>query len=295
MKEPTLPRRHANGIEIEYDAFGSPTDPALLLIMGLSMQLTGWEPEFCELLAGRGFHVIRFDNRDMGLSTHLDAAPVPNVQSVLLGDHSEVPYLLADLADDAAGLLEALEIERAHVVGVSMGGMIVQELLLRHPDRLLSACSIMSTTGAADVGQPSPEAAAALLTPAPTNREQAIAKGVASWRVFQSPAYPHTDEYLIEQEERFYDRSFHPAGSVRQLAAILASPDRTPGLKAVSTPTLVIHGESDPLINISGGRATAAAIPDAELRTYPGMGHDMPPELWDSYVDEITANAARAK
>ena len=293
--EPTLPRCHANGIEIEYDAFGSPTDPVMLLIMGLSMQLTGWEPGFCTRLADRGFHVIRFDNRDMGLSTHFDAAPVPDVGAVLGGDHSQVAYLLADMADDAAGLLTALGIKAAHVVGVSMGGMIVQELLLRHPDKLLSACSIMSTTGAADVGQPSPDAAAALLTPPATNREQAIAKGMASWRVFQSPAYPHTDEYLREHEAAFYDRSFHPAGSARQLAAILASPDRTPGLKAVSTPTLVIHGEADPLINISGGRATAAAIPDAELRTYPGMGHDLPTELWDSYVDEITANAARAK
>jgi len=290
-----LPRRHANGIEIEYDTFGSPTDPALLLIMGLSMQLTGWEPEFCELLAERGFHVIRFDNRDMGLTTHFDEAPVPNVQSVLLGDHSDVTYLLADLADDAAGLLEALEIERAHVVGVSMGGMIVQELLLRHPDRLLSACSIMSTTGAADVGQPSPEAVTVLLTPSATNREEAIERGVASWRVFQSPAYPRTEEYLREVEAGYYDRGFHPAGSARQLAAILASPDRTPGLKGVTTPTLVIHGEADPLINISGGRATAAAIPDSVLRTYPGMGHDLPPELWDSFVDEITKNAARAE
>jgi pimeloyl-ACP methyl ester carboxylesterase len=293
--EPTLPRCHANGIEIEYDAFGSPTDPAMLLIMGLSMQLTGWEPGFCTRLADRGFHVIRFDNRDMGLSTYFDEAGVPDVGAVLGGDHSQVAYLLADLADDAAGLLTALGIEAAHAVGVSMGGMILQELLLRHPDRLLTACSIMSTTGAGDVGQPSPAAIAALLTPAPTNREEAIAKGVASWRVFESPAYPHPEEYLREHEAAFYDRAFHPAGSARQLAAILASPDRTPGLKAVDTPTLVIHGEADPLVNISGGRATAAAIPDAELRTYPGMGHDLPPELWDSFVEEITKNTARAR
>jgi pimeloyl-ACP methyl ester carboxylesterase len=293
--EPTLPRCHANGIEIEYDTFGSPTDPAMLLIMGLSMQLTGWEPGFCERLAERGFHVIRFDNRDMGLTTYFDDAPAPDIGAVIGGDHSQVAYLLADLADDAAGLLTALGIEAAHVIGVSMGGMIVQELLLRHPDRVLTACSIMSTTGAPEVGQPSTAAIAALLTPPATNREEAIAKGMASWRVFESPAYPHAEEYLREQEAAFYDRAFHPAGSARQLAAIIASPDRTPGLKAVTTPTLVLHGESDPLINISGGRATAAAIPDAELRTYPGMGHDLPPQLWDTYVDEITANAARAK
>ena len=291
---PTLPRRHANGIEIEYDTFGSPTDPAMLLIMGLSMQLTGWEPKLCALLADRGFYVIRYDNRDMGLSTHFDDAPVPDLGAVLGGDYSQVTYLLEDLADDAAGLLTALGIETAHVVGVSMGGMIVQELLLRHPDRLLSAASIMSTTGAADVGMPSPAAAGALLTPPAKNREEAIARGVAAWRILQSPAYPHTDEYLMTQQAASYDRSFHPVGSARQLAAILASPDRTAGLKAVTTPTLVLHGEADPLVDISGGRATAAAIPDSILRTYPGMGHDLPPELWESFVAEIVANTARA-
>ena len=291
--ESALPRCHANGIEIEYDSFGSPGDPVMLLVMGLSMQLTGWEPGLCTLLAERGFHVIRFDNRDIGLSTHLDMAPVPDLAAVLGGDDSAVTYLLADLADDAAGLLDALGIETAHVVGVSMGGMIVQELLLRHPDKVLSACSIMSTTGASDVGQPSPAAATALLSPPATNREEAITKGVATWRVLQSPAYPQSDEFLYEQEAEFYDRSYNPAGSARQLAAILASPDRTPGLKSVTTPTLVIHGEADPLINVSGGEATAAAIPDAVLRTYPGMGHDLPPQLWETFVAEITANTAR--
>ena len=292
---PTLPRCHANGIEIEYDTFGSPTDPAMLLIMGLNMQMTAWEPEFCTRLADRGFSVIRFDNRDIGLSTHFDSVPPPSLGAVLGGDHSQVPYLLADLADDAAGLLTALGIRTAHVVGVSMGGMIAQELLLRHPDKLLSVCSIMSTTGAAEVGQPSPDALAALLKPAATNREEAVTGGVATWRVLQSPAYPQTEEYLRSQEAAFYDRSHHPAGTARQIAAIRASPDRTPGLKNVSTPTLVIHGDADPLVDVSGGRATAAAIPGAELRTYPGMGHDLPPELWDVFVDEITANAARAK
>jgi pimeloyl-ACP methyl ester carboxylesterase len=293
--EPTLPRCHANGIEIEYDTFGSPTDPVMLLIMGLNMQMTGWDPEFCTRLADRGFSVIRFDNRDIGLTTHLDSAPVPDLGAVFAGDHSQVTYLLADFADDAAGLLTALGIEAAHVVGVSMGGMITQELLLRHPDKVLSACSIMSTTGAPDVGQPAPDALAALLRPAAANREEAIDGGVATWRVLQSPAYPPAEEYLRERQAAFYDRSYHPAGTVRQVAAISASPDRTPGLKAVSTPTLVLHGEADPLVNVSGGRATAAAIPGAELRTYPGMGHDLPRELWDTFVDEIAANAARTR
>ena len=289
-----MPRCHANGIEIEYETFGSPSDPTLLLIMGLSMQLTGWEPGLCELLADQGFHVIRFDNRDAGLSTHFDDAPVPSLEAILIGDTSEVTYLLADMADDAAALLTALDIPAAHVVGASMGGMIVQELLMRHPDKLLSACSIMSTTGSADVGHPSPEAAAALLTPPPTTRDEVIERGVLTWRIFQSPAYPMADEKIRTQQAANYDRAFNPAGSVRQLAAILSSPERTTGLKDATTPTLIIHGEADPLVNVTGGRATAAAIPDAILRTYPGMGHDLPPELWGSFVEEIAANAARA-
>ena len=289
-----MPRCHANGIEIEYDTFGSPTDPVLLLVMGLSMQLIGWEPELCERIADRGFHVIRFDNRDVGLSTHFDTAPVPDVGAVLTGDATSVRYLLADLADDAAGLLKALDIDAAHVVGVSMGGMIVQEMLLHHADRLLTACSIMSTTGAPDVGQPSPEAAAALLKPAATSREQAIEQGVDTWRILQSPAYPMTEEVIRRKEEAFYDRCHYPEGGVRQLVAILCSPDRTPGLQSVTTPTLVIHGEADPLINISGAYATAAAVPDSVLRTYPGMGHDLPRELWDSIIDDIVANTKRA-
>jgi pimeloyl-ACP methyl ester carboxylesterase len=289
-----LPRCHANGIEIEYDTFGSPADPAMLLVMGLGMQMTGWEPGLCTQLAAQGFHVIRFDNRDIGLSTHFDSAPLPDPFAVLAGDAGNVPYLLADMADDAAGLLSALGIERAHVVGVSMGGMIVQELLLRHPERLLTACSVMSTTGARNVGQPTPAAATVLVSPPAQNRQQAIDRGVEIWQVLQSPAYAQPESVLREQEAAFYDRSYHPAGSVRQLAAIIASPDRTPGLREVTVPTLVIHGEADPLIEISGGRATAAAIPDSVLRTYPGMGHDLPPELWDSFVDEIVANTKRA-
>jgi pimeloyl-ACP methyl ester carboxylesterase len=289
-----LPRCHANGIEIEYDTFGSPADPAMLLVMGLSMQLTGWEPGLCARLAEQGFHVIRFDNRDIGLSTHLDSAPVPDPLAVLGGDTGGVTYLLGDMADDAAGLLTELGIERAHVVGVSMGGMIVQELMLRHPGRLLTACSIMSTTGAPDVGRPSQAAAAVLVAPPARNRQEAIDQGVQVWRVLESPAYPRGAEVQREQEAAFYDRSHHPAGSARQLAAILASPDRTPGLRGLGIPTLVLHGEADPLIDISGGRATAAAIPNAVLRTYPGMGHDLPPELWDSYIEEIVANTKRA-
>ncbi len=226
-----MPRCVANGIEIEYDSIGSPTNPGMLLVMGLSMQLTGWDPELCALLAKQGFHVIRFDNRDVGLSTHLDDAPLPDPLAVLGGDTSGVPYLLADMADDAAGLLTALGVSGAHVVGVSMGGMIVQELLLRHPELVLSACSIMSTTGASDVGQPSAEAAAALVAPRAATREEAIKRGVGVWRILESPAYPQPEAVLWEQESARYNRSFYPDGPARQLAAILASPDRTPGLR----------------------------------------------------------------
>ena len=289
-----MPRCVANGIEIEYESFGSPTNPAMLLVMGLGMQLTGWDPELCALLAKQGFHVIRFDNRDIGLSTHLDDAPVPDPLAVLGGDTSGVPYLLADMADDAAGLLTALGISGAHVVGASMGGMIVQELLLRHPELVLSACSIMSTTGARDVGQPSAEAAAALIAPRAASREEAIKRGVEVWRILESPAYPQPEPVLWEQETARYNRSFYQDGPARQLAAILASPDRTPGLASVIAPTVVIHGDADSLINVSGGKATAAAIPDAELKIYPGMGHDLPSELWASYVDAIVANTRRA-
>jgi pimeloyl-ACP methyl ester carboxylesterase len=289
-----LPRCVANGIEIEYESFGSPTNPAMLLVMGLGMQLTGWDPELCALLAKQGFHVIRFDNRDIGLSTHLDDAPVPDPLAVLGGDTSGVPYLLADMADDAAGLLTSLGISGAHVVGASMGGMIVQELLLRHPELVLSACSIMSTTGARDVGQPSAEAAAALIAPRAASREEAIKRGVQVWRILESPAYPQPESVLWEQEAARYNRSFYQDGPARQLAAILASPDRTPGLADVIAPTVVIHGDADPLINVSGGKATAAAVPDAELKIYPGMGHDLPPELWGSYIEAIVTNTQRA-
>lgn len=288
-----MPRIHANGIEIEYDAFGSPADPVMLLVMGLGMQMTGWDPEFCERLADQGFRVIRFDNRDIGLSTHFDRAPVADPVAVLGGDTSQVPYLLSDLADDTAGLLAALGIESAHLLGVSMGGMVVQELLLRHPERVLSACSVMSTTGAADVGRPTAEAAATLGGPPALEREAAIERGVQTWRVLQSPAYPRSDEQLRTMVAGFYDRDRNPAGSARQLMAILASPDRTPGLRSVAVPTLVIHGEADPLVDVSGGRATAAAVPGALLRTFPGMGHDLPRELWDEFIAEIVANTKR--
>lgn len=265
----------------------------MLLIMGLGAQLIDWPHEFCQGLAARGYHVILFDNRDAGLSTSFDELGQPNVPAILGGDPSTVPYLLSDMAADTAGLLKELGAERAHVVGASMGGMIAQQLTLDHPELVASLCSIMSTTGDRTVGRPTPEAAAALSRPPATTRDEVIAGATATSRVIGSPAYPASDEWLRERAAAKFDRAFNPAGTQRQYAAILASPDRTPGLRTVATPTLVVHGEADPLIDVSGGRATAAAVPGSELLVIEGMGHDLPKPLWPTLIDAITTNANR--
>lgn len=286
-----MPRVHANGLELEYETFGDPGDPPLLLVMGLGAQLTAWPKGFCELLAAQGFHVVRFDNRDIGLSSYLDDLGLPNVPAIMAGDRSSAPYLLADFAADTAGLLDVLGIEKANVVGASMGGMIVQQLAIDHPDRLLSLCSIMSTTGDRSVGTSSPEALAVLMRPPGATRDDVIAGGLAAQRIIGSPAYPATEDDLRERVAAAYDRAFHPAGVARQMAAVMASPDRTPGLRSVTVPTVVVHGADDPLVNATGGKATAAAIPGAELLVLPGMGHDLPTELWSTISEAITRNA----
>lgn len=290
-----MPSIQANSLTLEYDTFGDPDAPALLLVMGLSMQMIAWQPEFCDRLARRGFHVIRFDNRDIGLSTKIEGEGAgPDLGAILGGDTSSAPYFLWDLAADTVGLLDGLGIAKAHVVGASMGGMIVQELLIRYADRISSACSIMSTTGDRTVGQASPEGLAVLLSPPAVGRDAEIQRGVTILRTLSSPAYPPLDELLEIRAVESYDRSHYPAGTGRQLAAILASGDRTEALRSVKTPTLVIHGEADPLVNVSGGQATAAAIPGSTLLVLPGMGHDLPPQLWDTFIDAIVANAANA-
>ncbi|MFI8185654.1 alpha/beta fold hydrolase [Actinacidiphila glaucinigra] len=290
-----MPRAKSNGIELEYDTFGSPGDPALLLVMGLGAQMTLWRTEFCTALADRGFFVVRYDNRDAGLSTGLDEHPVPDIGAVLSGDPSGVPYLLADMADDAVGLLDALDIHAAHVVGASMGGMIAQQLVIDHPDRVLSLCSVMSTTGDRSVGRASAEAIAAMpgSNGVPLTREVVIDEAVRRAAVIGSPAYPPAPEELRERVTAAYDRAYRPEGYLRQYAAILASPDRTPGLRSVTVPTVVVHGEQDPLVDRSGGRATAAAVPGSELLLIPGMGHDLPEQVWPAVVDAIARNAAR--
>jgi pimeloyl-ACP methyl ester carboxylesterase len=289
-----MPEVRSNGLTISYETIGDPSDPALLLIMGLGAQLVDWPDEFCRLLADRGFHVIRFDNRDIGLSTWLDELPLPDLGDIFGGDFTTVPYLLSDMAADTAGLLKALGIPRAHVVGASMGGMIAQQLAIDRPDLVASLCSIMSTTGDREVGHPTPEAAAALMRPPATDREGAIAAAVAGSKVIGSHTFgvfDVTEDDLVQRAAAKFDRAFHPAGTARQYGAIVASPDRTAALGAVTAPTQVIHGEADPLVDLTGGRATAAAVPGAKLLVIPGMGHDLPRGAWPQILDAIATNA----
>jgi pimeloyl-ACP methyl ester carboxylesterase len=294
MKMPSMPIARANGIDLDYDTFGVPANPPLLLIMGFSVQKIAWDEDFCNALADRGFFVIRFDNRDVGLSTKIESGPAPDLGAAFTGDTSSASYRLADMAADAAGLLDALELPAAHVVGASMGGMIAQEMAIHHPDRVLSLCSIMSTTGDTSVGQPSREAMSALLSPPPRSREEAVAQSVAISAVIGSTGFDRDEDRIRDRAGRAWDRNHESLGVARQLIAILASPDRTASLAGVTSPTVVIHGADDPLIDQSGGRATAAAVPGAELVIIPGMGHDLPLGVWPQVIEAIVANAGRA-
>jgi len=287
-----MPTATANGITIEYETFGDPAAPPVLLIMGFAGQLTLWDPGFCADLADAGFYVIRYDNRDVGLSTWLDDTGEPDLLALLGGDAS-APYSIADMAADAAGLLDALGLDAAHIVGVSMGGMIAQAFAIDHPARVRTLTSIMSSTGDPMVGQPDPDALAALVPAPPTSRQEAMDQDVVMWRTIGSPGFPFDEAMVRERAGAAYDRAFHPAGNSRQFAAIATQPDRTARLAAVTAPTLVIHGEADPLVDPSGGRATAAAIPGARLHLVPGMGHDMPQELSDPFVAELAAHFAQ--
>jgi pimeloyl-ACP methyl ester carboxylesterase len=288
-------RARANGIEIAYEAVGDSSDPPLLLIHGLSRQLIDWRDEFLAALAERGLWVIRFDNRDTGESTHLHDAGRANVEALFGGDTSSAHYTLSDMAADTAGLLDALGLESAHVAGVSLGGMIGQTLAIEHPDRVRSLTSIMSTTGDSEVGQATPEAQEVLVTPPARNAEEAVAIRLESQRVIGSPAFDRDEAWIAQNAARAYERAFDPAGVGRQLAAIIASGDRTARLREVDVPALVVHGEDDSLIGVSGGRATAAAIPGAELITIPGMGHDLPRGVWDRVVGAIAALVVRVE
>jgi pimeloyl-ACP methyl ester carboxylesterase len=282
----------ANGITLAYQTYGDATATPLLLVMGLATQMLGWHEEFCGQLVDAGFFVVRFDNRDIGLSTHMTDAGMPDLQKLFTDPRSAASYTLDEMADDTAGLLDALGIEAAHVVGASMGGMIAQTLAIRHPARVLSLTSIMSTPSP-QIGPPTQEAAAVLLAPAAADREAAVERAVATYKVIGSPGYPLDTDELRRSAGLAYDRAFDPAGVVRQLAAIQASGDRTEGLRGVRVPTVVLPGEADPLVQPDGGRATAEAVPGAKLVTYPGMGHNLPRELWPDVVGEIVAVTGR--
>jgi pimeloyl-ACP methyl ester carboxylesterase len=280
-------------VELCYETFGDRAAPALLLTMGLATQMIGWHEEFCRALADRGFHVIRYDNRDVGRSTAV-TGPVPSVLQLLRRDKRAATYTLDDLAADGVGLLDHLGIERAHVMGASMGGMIAQTMAARHHDRVLSLVSMMSNTGARWIGEPSPRLYRVLLKASPRDREAYIEHAVWVFRKIGSPGFPPDDEQLRELAAQSFDRGRNPAGAARQLAAIIASGDRTPLLRTISAPTLVIHGKQDRLVPLSGGRATARAIPGSRLLVIDGMGHDIPRGAWPRMLDAIEQNAARA-
>lgn len=280
-----------NGITLCYETFGDPSAPPVLLIMGLGTQMVAWDERFCADLAGRGFYVIRFDNRDTGRSTRLDGAHVPGVVEIALRRIQNPAYKLADMALDTVGLLNALELESAHVVGVSMGGMIAQTVAARHPGRTRSLTSIMSNTGARFSGQPALKTYPVLLGKSPTEREAFIAHSAKTWSLIGSPGFERDQIELEAMIGLSFDRGASAAGTARQLGAIIASGDRRRELRAVQAPTLVIHGEADKLVSPSGGRATAKAIDGARLVTIPGMGHDLPRGAWPQILGEIARHA----
>ena len=292
--EPAIAK--VNDIEIVFDTFGDPSASPVLLIMGLGAQMIDWRDDFCERLASRSYWVIRYDNRDVGLSTKFDDAGTPNMMKMFIassqGEILESPYTLEDMADDAVGLLDWLEIEKAHVIGLSMGGMIAQTMAIHHSARLASLISIMSTTGEQDLPPPTTEALAVLTTPAPTDREGCIERSIENWRVLSGPKFPPDEKLLREHAGLQFDRGIHPAGIARQMAAILASGGRREALKSVTTPTLVIHGDVDPLVPIEGGMDTADAIQGAELIIMEGMGHNLPIELWPQLIDAIVLHTS---
>jgi len=282
----------ANGIQIEYEAFGEPDSPALLLIIGIIGQLTFWDEELCQQLAQQGHYVIRFDNRDAGLSSKIEEAGVPDIMQTIetlrKGETINPPYTIEDMADDAVGLLDALGIEKAHICGMSMGGMIAQTIAINYPMRVLSLTSIYSRTGDPEEPQPEPEARKFLLAPPPQEREAYIEHGIKLFSTISGPGFPYDEEWLRNFVAQSYDRAFNPEGVARQLVAILAQKNRRPELKSLSAPALIIHGSDDPLVLVEGGKNTAADIPDAELMIIDGMGHDLPHGgAWPKIIDVI--------
>ena len=288
-------RAHANGIELAYDTFGDPSAPPLLLIMGLGAQMIAWDETFCGMLAGRGYHVIRFDNRDIGMSTTIDSGGVPNIRSMvlqaMLGRPPRAPYTLVDMAEDSVGLLDALAIPSAHLVGASMGGAIAQEIALRHRPRVRTLTSIMSTSGDPSLPPPTREAMAMLMTPTPTDRDGYCRRHAAVMKVLRGPGFPDDEAQDLARADRAFARGVDRAGVARQFAAVLASGSRRRRLAGLDVPTLVLHDPADPLVRFECGVDVARSVPGAKLIPIEGMGHALPIAAWPQLVAAIAEHA----
>jgi len=287
MKEEKLQNVGPSKIEIAFQRLGSTSHPAVFLIMGGGAQMIAWPDKFCEELVRKGVQIIRFDNRDTGLSTHFTEAPIPNFSAVLKGDYSTVSYTLSDMAADTVGLMDALNFYKVHLVGASMGGMIAQTIAIEYPSRIKSLTSIMSTTGAPNVGQPDFKLLSHLGEPPYDDRQRYIDWRLESLKAIGSPGYVFDDEAAIRTAGLSWDRDHDPLGMTRQAVAVLKSGDRTSKLQCLQTPALVIHGDSDKMVNVSGGIATAKAIPNAKLKIFKGLGHGFPKELWNEMTNLI--------
>ena len=289
----------ANNISIEYETFGNPSSPPILLVIGLGAQLIYWDEVFCRRLSDAGLYVIRFDNRDSGLSTKIDEAGIPDMMDVIgklmAGQKITPPYTIEDMAADAVGLLDALKIERAHICGMSMGGMIAQSMAIYYPRRVLSLISVYSTAGNPRLPPPKPEVMQLLLTPPPQDREGFVQFNLDLFRALTGPRFGLDEQWVRDLISREYDRDFCPEGAARQLVAILSQSDRRAALKGVTAPTLVIHGDADPLVPLEAGKETAEAVPGAELIVMQGMGHDLPHgEAWTRIAEHIIAHTKKA-
>ena len=293
-----MPRAHANGIEIEYETFGKAGDRPLLLLRGLGTQMIHWDRRLCDRIATAGHHLVIFDNRDGGLSTHFHRVGAPDlgavVSALLAGEEPDVAYRLSDMAADVVGLMDALGFENAHIAGISMGGMIVQQVAIDHPGRVRSLTSIMSSTSEPGLPGPTPEAQKALSSPAPRERDAYIDQNVANQRSFTGDGFPFDEATRRALAGRAFDRAFDPEGVMRQMAAIIASGSRREALAGIHHPALVIHGTSDPLVPFAGGEATARAIPGARFQAIEGMGHDLPEGAWSQWVPTLAAHTASA-
>lgn len=285
----------AERVGLVHEIIGEPDAPPLVLIAGLGCQMIAWDDRFCTQLAARGFRVIRFDNRDVGQSPRFDEYGIPNIEQMIamswMGQTVSSPYTLRDMAADTTGLLDTLGIQAAHIVGLSMGGEIAQEMAIHWPDRVLSLTSIMSNTGEAGLPLPSRRVLSILLSAPPEEREAFCSDYAMRWRILRGPVFPEdeTEDLLLAQ--RIFDRGVSRGGAARQLAAIIASPGRRNALAEVRVPTLVIHGDADPFVHVEGGRATAEAIPGAKLNIFEGMGHSLPTSLWPRIIDAIARHA----